>query len=181
MSRLRSLCTKNQGKRGQKNVQVKVMDFFVFASPLFIHKKDGKLFSFSFFCTVLFFFCKQELKTNFLTPRQSRCSRGRKSCENKVFRFRVVCVPLSCWLHSPSTCRYFPFRRFSLPSTLLHLRKKFLFRPTNREHSRSHSRAAQRKLKILAPDASECAFYLLNCYFFGTLLLALRENVYNRD
>lgn len=172
MSRLRSLCTKKiKESGGRKTFKSKLWIFFVFASPLFIHKKDGKLFSFPFFCTVCCFFSQTrgELKTNFLTPRQSRSSRGRKSCGSKVFRFRVVCVPLSSCLHSPSSCRYFPFRWFSLPSTC-YIRGKVFCAEWRTENIHVHTRERlNENWKILAPDASECAFYLLNCNFFGTL------------
>lgn len=174
MSRLRFAVHKKSRKAGAaKTFKSKLWIFFL-CSPRHssFTKKMENYFPFLSSALCVVFFCKtrEELKTNFLTPRQSRSSRGEES------RARTKSFPdsVSCAFHFRAACtrprraENFLFDDFFPPKHLLHLRKKFLCRVADREHSRSHSRAAQRKLKILAPDASECAFYLLNCNFFGT-------------
>lgn len=177
MSRLCPLCTKNQGKRGEKRSS-RIYGFFciLFAT---LHSQKRRKIIFLFFLLHCFFLqTREKLKTNFLTPRLSRC-RGEESRARVKFSDSVPCAFHFCASCSrPRRAENFLFDDFP-PKHLLQSRKNFWFRITNREHLRPHSRAAQRKLKILAPDAFECAFYLLNCYFFGALLV-LGENVYNR-
>lgn len=97
------VCTKNQGKRGEKRSS-RSYGFFLYSlrHSSFTKKMENY---FPFLSCTVFFANKGKIKNKFPYATSKSLSRGRKSCENKVFWFRVVCVPLSCWLQPSSTCR----------------------------------------------------------------------------